>query len=186
MSLRLCLLGMLSHQNMTGYDLKKLADKTIAKFREAQTSQVYRELNYMEDIGWLTSIIEIQTEKPNKRIYSITDAGKQVFLDWIRESPLDEDKVNVSIFLMKTFFANERSLAENQVIFSQFRQACVDRLTNIEDSFQDLVDLRKTFPEHNPYAFYWDFTVDFEKAFYKMSIEWADKCIKQIEKQTAE
>lgn len=176
MSLRLCLLGMLSHHNMTGYDLKKLADKTIAKFREAQTSQVYRELNYMEDIGWLTSVIEIQTEKPNKRIYSITDAGKQVFLDWIRESPLDEDKVNVSIFLMKTFFANERSLAENLAIFSQFRQACVDRLTNIEE----------TFSENNPVAFYWDFTVEFEKAFYKMSIEWADKCIKQIEKQPAE
>ena len=184
MSLRLSLLGMLSSHNMTGYDLKKMADTTIAKFREAQTSQVYRELNYMEDIGWLTSVIEIQTEKPNKRIYSITPAGREAFLKWLKESPLDEDKLNVSVFLMKTFFAGDRTVNENLEIFKQFESACLTKLAGIEASFTELTEFQSRLPEHQAHAFYWDFTSNFETAFYKMCIDWADQCIKAIESRS--
>ncbi|MGB4595737.1 MAG: PadR family transcriptional regulator [Anaerolineaceae bacterium] len=185
MSLRLSLLGMLNNHSMTGYDLKKMADVSIAKFREAQTSQVYRELNYMEEIGWLTSVIEIQTEKPNKRIYSITPAGRQVFLDWLTESPLDEEKLNISVFLMKTFFAGDRSVVQNLEIFKQFRQSCTIKLASVEASFAELAEFQNKFPEHQNYAFYWDFTSNFETALYKMCIGWADQCIKAIETRSA-
>lgn len=185
MSLRLSLLGMLSSHSMTGYDLKKMADNTIAKFREAQTSQVYRELNYMEDIGWLTSVIEIQTEKPNKRIYSITPTGREAYLEWLKESPLDEEKLNVSVFLMKTFFAGDRSVKENLDIFKQFKLACQRKLVEIEASFKELAAFQSKLPEHEAHAPYWQLTSNFEIAFYNMCIEWADKCVKAIEIQGA-
>jgi len=185
MSLRLSLLGMLSNRSMTGYDLKKMADNTIARFREAQTSQVYRELNYMEDIGWLTSVIEIQTEKPNKRIYSITPAGRQAFMEWLNESPLDEEKLNVSLFLMKTFFGAERSASENLETFKQFKQACLAKLASIESSLKDLAQPKSNLPEDQAESFYWGFTSNFETALYKMCVNWADECIKAIETRNA-
>lgn len=185
MSLRFGLLGLLSYQSNTGYDLKKMVDNTIAKFRDAQTSQVYRELNYMEELGWLTSVIEIQTEKPNKRIYSITSSGRQAFLDWLLEDPVDPDKLNVSLFLMKVFFAGEHPRQNNIEMFRKFKQACTAKLANLRKAASELAELNNTRQEHPEHTLYWDFTSNFEKAHYKMCIEWADECLATLEAKQA-
>lgn len=186
MSLRLSLLGLLYNHSMTGYDLKKMADMTIARFREAQTSQVYRELNYMEDLGWLTSVIEIQTDKPNKRIYSITASGKQAFMDWLLEKPLDEEKLNVTVFVMKTFFATHRSDQENLEIFKQFKRSCAERLKETAHSHEKLNEHVDRMPAHKEQAFYWDLAFDFEQDYYNMCIKWANRCIGLMNSKKAE
>jgi len=185
MSLRFGLLGLLSYQSKTGYDLKKMVDNTLAKFREAQTSQVYRELNYMEELGWLTSVIEIQTEKPNKRIYSITSSGRQAFLDWLLEDPVDPDNLNVSLILTKVFFAGEHPKQDNIELFRKFNQACTAKLATLKNPASELPELNKTRQEHPENTLYWDFTSNFEKAYYKMCIEWTDESMTTLEAQQA-
>ncbi|WP_394701574.1 PadR family transcriptional regulator [uncultured Enterococcus sp.] len=37
----------------------------------------------MEEKGWLLSEEVVQTEKPNKRVYSLTEAGKQELQSWL-------------------------------------------------------------------------------------------------------
>lgn len=181
MSLRFGLLGLLNYQSMTGYDLKKTIDVTVAKFWNAQTSQVYRELNYMEDLGWLTSVIKIQTEKPNKRIYSITSSGRQAFLDWLLEDSSDRSELNRSAFMTKVFFAGEHSTQENIEMFKKFKKASTTKLASLQVPASVLYEIRNTQQEHPERTIYWDFTFNFEKAFYKLCIEWANECLSTLE-----
>ena len=77
MSLKHGLLGLVSSEgSMTGYELDKFFKNSLNYFWQAKTSQIYRELKAMEDLGWLTSERVIQEDKPNKKVYSITAEGK--------------------------------------------------------------------------------------------------------------
>lgn len=107
MSLKYGLLGLLNYGKMSGYDLDKVFKDSLAFFWRGQTSQIYRELGAMEKSGWITSEIEFQTDKPNKKWYSLTPDGKKELMNWLA-SPEGavEDMLHVrSPFLMRLFFA---------------------------------------------------------------------------------
>lgn len=77
------MLGLLNYGPMTGYELDKAFKESLSFFWQAQTSQIYRELDAMEQNGWLSSEYVIQKDKPNKRVYSITDTGKKELNNWL-------------------------------------------------------------------------------------------------------
>ena len=108
MSLKHGLLGLLSYGSMTGYELDKTFKDSLFLFWKAQTSQIYRELNGMEHSGWLTSEIVYQTDKPNKKLYSLTESGRKELHDWLSENNLDNEFQTRSTFLMKLFFSGEK------------------------------------------------------------------------------
>jgi DNA-binding PadR family transcriptional regulator len=66
----------------SGYDLVKRFDEFISCYWMASHQQVYRELRELERKGWVSSEAVIQTGRPNKVIYSITETGKQQLIDW--------------------------------------------------------------------------------------------------------
>lgn len=85
MSLAHTILGLLQQQEMTGYDLKTSCfDQTLAHLWSADQAQIYRTLDKLEKQGWITRTIEIQHDRPNRKIYSITEAGKAEFNHWLQ------------------------------------------------------------------------------------------------------
>jgi len=68
MSLGNALLGLLSYGPMTGYDLKKLLDYPMGFFWLAQMSQIYRELNKLEEKGLVKSEIKPQEKRPDRKV----------------------------------------------------------------------------------------------------------------------
>lgn len=64
MSLPHAILGLLTYQPMTGYDLKQVFDTSINHFWSAHQSQIYRELAALESKGQVTSQIEPQEGTP--------------------------------------------------------------------------------------------------------------------------
>ena len=83
MSLRHGLLGLINYSPMTGYEIVKDFENSLSYFWHATSQQIYKELDAMEKSGWLVSERIIQTEKPNKRVYSITPEGKAALLEWL-------------------------------------------------------------------------------------------------------
>ena len=79
MSLANALLGLLDYRSMTGYDLKKTFDDTIDFFWSAQMSQIYRELNNLEEKGLVKSKIEPQDKRPDRKVYQLTEEGRKTF-----------------------------------------------------------------------------------------------------------
>lgn len=104
MSLKHAILGLLNIQPMSGYDLKHMAfESTVAHFWRADQAQIYRTLDAMEGSGWLTSDLKIQSERPSKRVYSLTEAGREELVRWLREP--QSPPVYREPFLVQVFFA---------------------------------------------------------------------------------
>ena len=62
MALKQGLLGLLNYGEMTGYELAKVFNDSLSFFWQAQTSQIYRELNQLEAEGLLHSGLKSRTE----------------------------------------------------------------------------------------------------------------------------
>ena len=104
MSLPHAILGILSTMPMTGYDLKTQAfDRTVAHFWSAVLPQIYRELDRLEQQGWATSTVEIQHDRPNRRVFTITDAGRGEFARWLHQ--FQPPPAHREAFLIQLFFA---------------------------------------------------------------------------------
>ena len=68
MSLKYGILGLLNYGPTTGYDLDKTFKESLNFFWQAQTSQIYRTLDQLEKDGMLTSHIQAQEERPDRRL----------------------------------------------------------------------------------------------------------------------
>lgn len=111
MSLVHAILGLLDIQPMTGYDLKNQAfDSTVAHFWQADQAQIYRTLSAMAEDGWLRCEVQVQEDRPNRKVYHLTEAGRAELLRWLRQPQgLMAERDG---FLVQMFFGNHLSDAE--------------------------------------------------------------------------
>ncbi|MFN8372038.1 MAG: PadR family transcriptional regulator [Anaerolineae bacterium] len=118
MSLAHAILGMLTQQPMTGYDLKTTCfDQSIAHFWQADQAQIYRTLDKLAEQGFVTSHLEVQEDRPNRKVYSITDSGHAELLRWMQtEQALPTYR---EPFLIQLFFGQ---LLDNAQIISIMQQ----------------------------------------------------------------
>lgn len=85
MSLAYVILGLLQQQERTGYDLKtECFDQCIAHLWQADQAQIYRTLDKLEGQGWITCTVEIQRDRPNRKVYNLTEAGKVELRQWLQ------------------------------------------------------------------------------------------------------
>lgn len=122
MSLAHAILGILQHEPMTGYDLKtKYFDESIAHFWPADQAQIYRTLDKLAEEAWAESELEIQQDRPNRKVYRITGAGRRELRRWLTSpQPLP---VHREPFLVQLFFAEE---LDNDQIIAQMQAQRAD------------------------------------------------------------
>ena len=85
MSLAHVILGLLQQQERTGYDLKtECFDDCISHLWPADQAQIYRTLDKLESQGWITCTIEIQHDRPNRKVCRITEAGEAELTHWLQ------------------------------------------------------------------------------------------------------
>jgi DNA-binding PadR family transcriptional regulator len=81
------LLGFLHDGPATGWDLIEEVRLGLARFWNVTSSHVYRELKTLETRG----LVHAGEPGPrDRRPFSITDAGRRAFADWIRREPAQE------------------------------------------------------------------------------------------------
>ena len=182
MSLKHGLLGLLNYGRMTGYELDQTFKDSLNFFWQAQTSQIYRELNLMEKSGWLSSEIEIQTGKPNKKLYAITNTGKQELLNWLAKDSIDKELLVRSEFLMKLFFAGERNIKDNLIMLKAYKSQFREALAALSPTGNSIEHYGTTIADkNNKKTMYWKLTAQFGKTYMKMCRDFADAAIKILE-----
>ncbi|MFE4724632.1 PadR family transcriptional regulator [Microbacterium sp. NPDC056736] len=92
MSLRYALLAILRVGPLSGYDLQKQFHQSVGHVWHAPDSQIYPELRKMEELGLIEGEEQPRGERGTRRMYHVTDAGNQAFLDWMA-APLDYQRV---------------------------------------------------------------------------------------------
>ena len=172
------ILGLLNYGSMTGYEIDKAFKDSLSYFWNAQTSQIYRELQTIKKNGWATDEVVVQTSKPDKKVFSITQSGKEELNRWLVE---DNTEFTTRIpILMKTFFRGERSIDENIEYFTQLADMGMNFLTQFQNEPPKVADYSKNL--QNPMkAIYWKMTVEFGVMYIQMYFNWVQKCKKELE-----
>ncbi|MFC9999703.1 PadR family transcriptional regulator [Nocardia sp. NPDC127526] len=88
MALEHALLVSLTERASSGYDLARRFDKSIGFFWNATHQQIYRVLKRMEEQGWVTAEAVAQEGRPDKKVYTVSEAGREELTRWIAE-PID-------------------------------------------------------------------------------------------------
>ncbi|MDG5807426.1 PadR family transcriptional regulator [Streptomyces ossamyceticus] len=76
MALRNAVMAALLEGEASGYDLAKAFDASVANFWMSTPQQLYRELERMEAEGLVAARVIEQRRRPNKRLFSLTEAGR--------------------------------------------------------------------------------------------------------------
>jgi DNA-binding PadR family transcriptional regulator len=172
------ILGLLNYGSMTGYEINKAFKDSLSYFWNAQTSQIYRELQTIKSNGWATDEVVEQIGKPDKKIFTITESGRAELNRWLVED--NTEFVTRIPILMKTFFRGERSLEENIAYFSQLEDMGIDFLTQFQNEPPKVEDYSKRLKDPMN-AVFWEMTVEFGKMYIQMYFSWVNQCKMRLE-----
>lgn len=179
MSLGCGILGLLNYGPMSGYELAKAFGSSLRFFWYAQTSHVYLELKKLERKGLVTGKTVLQSDRPNKRVFTITEEGRNVFLKWLAEPVGEETTKMKSAFLMKVFFSGNRSPKESAAMLRQFEKDCEEFIAGmgaVPGSIENYGRNKETYQ-----TLYWQFVADFGLAYFQTCIDWARRCAEKLE-----
>ena len=105
MSLRSALLAILRVGASSGYDLQKQFSQSVGHVWHAPDSQIYPELRKMESEGLIEGEDQARGEKGTRRVYHVTDAGNEAYLQWMR-TPLVYQRVRDPAHLRAAYLEN--------------------------------------------------------------------------------
>ena len=117
------ILGLLSHDDLTGYDIKKQIDGSIRFFWKGSFGSIYPALSELEKQGSVRRLKGNDSGGREKIIYSITGQGKEILRAWVRDEKASNDLKYET--LMKLFFggveSKETSLRNIEVFEEQIK-----------------------------------------------------------------
>ncbi|MEH2322691.1 MAG: PadR family transcriptional regulator [Nostoc sp.] len=151
MALAHAILAALVEASCSGYDLAKRFDGSVGFFWSASHQQIYRELAKLEDQGSISSESILQTRRPDKRLYSVTDLGEQHLKEWIAQpcepTPIKDD------LLVKIFAGH---IIPNQIILAELehhQEAHLKKLSTYKELEQCYFQNPQELPESGKFQY---------------------------------
>jgi DNA-binding PadR family transcriptional regulator len=163
------ILGLLSHEPLSGYDLRKRIEATLGLFWNAGFGQIYPALKSLSEGGLVVGTAEKSGGRPEKTVYRLTAKGRRELRQWLEE-PAAREYVRYEV-LLKLFFGRlvgrERSLAT----IREFRARYAGQAEALEEYAEEL---RRVLPESEDHLYYL-LTVRFGLQVYRAYLTWADE-----------
>lgn len=173
------ILGLLSHTDMTGYEIKKTMDTALRYFWSGSYGSIYPTLKTLESKGLVTS--HSFTDNGRDKIsYSITEDGKAHLAEWL-DKPATRDELHYET-LLKLFFADAGSPAQALQHIQAFQETITEGLPFLTQSVQSLKEI-----QDHPAHMYYMLTAMFGEKVYKAYLEWckeATDLLQEHEKKT--
>src|ERR671934_1824686 len=95
MSIKYAILGLLADRPLHGYELKAAYETELVPSTQLNYGQVYTTLERLARDGLVAHEVVSQTERPDKKVYALTEAGRKELRAWLtRPSRLDLDLRN--------------------------------------------------------------------------------------------
>lgn len=95
-------LGLLNKSERTGYEINEFFQKIFYHFYDGSLGMIYPTLRKLEEEGKIEKKQVIQSDRPNKNVFTINDSGKEEFHKYLN-SPVEKER-RVSDFLMRMYF----------------------------------------------------------------------------------
>lgn len=110
MSIRYFILGLLTRQPMSGYDIKRCLEDFEWLISSPSFGTLYPALHMLLEDGLVSMDLVPNEGRPPRKVYSVTLAGRQALQGWVDESL--EDDLSLKSFLMRLMLAENLSQAE--------------------------------------------------------------------------
>jgi PadR family transcriptional regulator AphA len=134
------ILGMVSKEARSGYEIKGVVDNTTRFFWAASYGQIYPELKRLAEAG-LVAGVDSPTGGRRRTVYAITPAGEEALKDWLKRPPETFEMREEG--LLKLFFANVLPAEEAVPILRAMRAhrlAAAERLRAMEPGAREKED----------------------------------------------
>lgn len=170
------ILGLLSHESLTGYDIKHRMDTALRMFWGASYGSIYPTLNSMLLDGRITSE-DVSKNGREKIRYTITDAGRKYLRDWLM-LPVEKDEIRYET-LLKLFFGSENGAECTLEHIDAFENKIKIDLEELRRSVQILEQIEETQEAH----LYYLLTAKFGVKTYEAYLEWCEEARNLLKKR---
>ncbi len=167
------ILGLLSHEELTGYEIKKRMDTTLKYFWSASYGSIYPALNDLVHRGLATKR-EDTNSKRNKLIYTITEHGRDYLKKWL-SLPVEKDELRYET-LLKLFFGNEKGEEQALLHIEAFEKKIEEELPYL---LHAETILNKSLNEDIAHKYYL-LTIEFGIKTYQTYLEWCSEARKLL------
>ena len=179
MPLSHAILGFLEYRPMSGYDLKKHFDRSVAHFWSATQSHIYKSLENLENEGLVSSQVIQQEGKPNRKQYQITDAGRTELRRWV-STPLPVEGPR-SAWLIQVFFAHDLVNEEIAGLFEKRIESLRTYLSQLQDAQKNIDENYEKMGVKRLQSL-WQLTLDYGINHYQNEIGWLEKALTVVRK----
>jgi DNA-binding PadR family transcriptional regulator len=176
MDIQFAILGYLSWQPMSGYDLKKFISESDLFYWSGNNNQIYYSLIRLHKDGLVTQQVQQQESLPAKKIYTITEAGRAELRQWLLARPELPEFLNN--FAIQLAWAEPLSAAEIDGLLAQYEEEIAVqvqmRLAQMDAPRQAHRDLRPgEAPERSPREVYlWRKIAENRLGLYQHELVW--------------
>ena len=139
MKLRHAILGLLSYEPQSGYDLSRAFASSVVNFWYADQSQIYRTLDRLEADGAISTRVIAQTGRPDRRVHSLTPEGRAELDAWLA-GPL-EPRSTKDAHIARIFFAARLGHEKVDALLEEAAGAIRQEMAALEAIEFDVVDL---------------------------------------------
>lgn len=159
------ILGLLNHEELTGYEIKKRMDTTLKYFWGASYGSIYPTLRDIVKRGLAVKREEIESGRA-KLIYTITSEGKQYLMEWLK-NPVEKDELRYET-LLKLFFGDEAGTEQTLAHIEAFEKKIEGELPYLLAARHSLEQVKQDDRAH----LYFLLTVNFGIKTYQGYLEW--------------
>jgi DNA-binding PadR family transcriptional regulator len=167
-------LGLLSFgQELSGYDLKKWADHSLRFFFWSPAiSQIYSELRRLESLGYVTSRVVAKDDTRSRRLYRITDEGRQWLAHWLVSEPAD-----VPVLKHPTIL---RVWLGHLIEPAALRQAVVEHRERVEAQLEEVREDRRVVAANDAMA-YAELVIRWAERYYSAELENTNRLLDDLD-----
>lgn len=131
MALEHALLVSLRERPGSGLELARRFDASIGFFWHATHQQIYRVLARMVGAGWVEAEQVAQSGRPDKRVYTVTSAGRTVLAEWLATpTPMEPLRSELAVKMRGAAYGDRlavldvvrANLAEHRLRFAHYEQ----------------------------------------------------------------
>lgn len=171
--LSLAILGLISLQPMSGYDLRKCFATTPMGHFSASPGAVYPALARLEKAGWIRGTEDLRQALRPRRMFALTKKGEDILVAHLSRAITREDVIwrLDELLLRFSFMGHWVRPAQVRRFLKEFRQ-------EIGGYLEVLQAQRSAFPDlPSPTA---RLALDYGLAQYQAALRWADQALVQL------
>ena len=137
------ILGMVSREPRSGYEIKAIVDQTTRFFWAASYGQIYPELKRLADAGLIEGSDAPRGDR-KRTVYEITADGEAELKDWLRRPPQTSEMREEG--LLKLFFSGLLEPKEAAATLREMRERRLELYERLSAMEPEKVELKDPFP----------------------------------------